>query len=186
MPDRRTKRAKPTKQKKPLTKEEFHRHLVEIGLMNQLPDTDADFEDPDDRLIDIKGEPLSETVIRERRSVAVNPFDSTAIVKRYVQEPGTAWVQGLAQPRAGHLIYVAHITGVEVCSAIVRRVLSGTVAPPAAAVSLARFRLDLSQEYLVLEITAPLLTDAMRLVEAHGLRAYGAVRLAAALELNGR
>ncbi len=62
----------------------------------------------------------------------------------------------------------------------------GTVVPPAAAASLARFRLDLSQEYLVLEITAPLLTDAMRLVEAHGIRAYDAVQLAAAAELNGR
>jgi hypothetical protein len=67
MPDRRTKRAKPAKQKTPLTKEEFHCHLVEISLMSQLADTDAHFEDPDDRLIDIKGEPLSETVIRERR-----------------------------------------------------------------------------------------------------------------------
>jgi hypothetical protein len=67
MPDRRNKRAKPAKQKKPLTKEEFHRHFVEIGLMSQLPHTDADFEDPDDQLIDIKGEPLSATVIRERR-----------------------------------------------------------------------------------------------------------------------
>jgi hypothetical protein len=67
MPDRRPERAKPAKQKKAPTKEEFHRHLVEIGLMSQLPDTDGDFEDPDDRLIDIKGEPLFETVIRERR-----------------------------------------------------------------------------------------------------------------------
>ena len=51
----------------PLTKDEFHRHLVEIGLMSQLPDTAADFDDPDDEPIAIKGEPLSETVIRERR-----------------------------------------------------------------------------------------------------------------------
>jgi putative addiction module CopG family antidote len=61
------KRAKSTRKKKPLTKDEFHRHLIEIGLMSQLPDTEADFDDPDDQPIDIKGEPLSETVIRERR-----------------------------------------------------------------------------------------------------------------------
>jgi Arc/MetJ-type ribon-helix-helix transcriptional regulator len=53
--------------KKPLTKDEFHRYLMEIGLMSQLPDTAADFDDPDDQLIEIDGEPLSETVIRERR-----------------------------------------------------------------------------------------------------------------------
>jgi hypothetical protein len=53
--------------KKPLTKEEFRRHLVNIGLMSQVPDTSTDFDDPDDQLIDLEGEPLSETVIRERR-----------------------------------------------------------------------------------------------------------------------
>ena len=44
-----------------------HRHLIEIGLMSQLPDLEADFDDSDDQPIDIQGEPLSETVIRERR-----------------------------------------------------------------------------------------------------------------------
>jgi len=63
------KRAKaaPQPAKKPMTKDEFHRHLIEIGLMSQLPDTAADYDDPDDEPIAIKGEPLSETVIRERR-----------------------------------------------------------------------------------------------------------------------
>ena len=52
---------------KPLTEDEFDRHLLAIGLMSQLPDTAADFDDPDDQLIEIKGELLSETIIRERR-----------------------------------------------------------------------------------------------------------------------
>ena len=70
--DRRIKRAKfAKKQKKPLTKEEFHRHLAEISLMSELPDRDADFDDPDEQLIDVQGEPLSETVISERRSHSV-------------------------------------------------------------------------------------------------------------------
>ena len=66
-PAQKVKRAKPTKQKKPLTEAEFDQYLLNIGLMSQLPDTDADFDDPDDEPITIKGEPLSETVIRERR-----------------------------------------------------------------------------------------------------------------------
>jgi hypothetical protein len=65
---KKTKRAKPAPQKKKaLTSAEFDQQLLELGLMSQLPDTDADFDDPDDQLVDIKGEPLSETVIRERR-----------------------------------------------------------------------------------------------------------------------
>ena len=67
MPDKKTKRAKPPQQKKPLTRAEFDQKLLELGLMSQLPDTAADFDDPDDEPIAIEGEPLSETVIREHR-----------------------------------------------------------------------------------------------------------------------
>ncbi len=66
-PARKAKRSKRTEAKKPLTRAEFDQHLMAIGLMSQLPDTAADFDDPDDEPIAIKGEPLSETVIRERR-----------------------------------------------------------------------------------------------------------------------
>jgi Arc/MetJ-type ribon-helix-helix transcriptional regulator len=53
--------------KKPPTSAEFDQLLLGLGLMSELPDTAADHDDPDDRLITIHGEPLSETVIRERR-----------------------------------------------------------------------------------------------------------------------
>jgi Arc/MetJ-type ribon-helix-helix transcriptional regulator len=66
-PEPLAKRAKPGKPQKPASKDEFHRRLIASGLMSQLPNSAADFEDPDDQLIDIQGEPLSETVIRERR-----------------------------------------------------------------------------------------------------------------------
>jgi Arc/MetJ-type ribon-helix-helix transcriptional regulator len=67
MPGKKTKHAKPAQQKKPLTRAEFDQKLLELGLITQLPDTAADFDDPDDEPIAIEGEPLSETVIRERR-----------------------------------------------------------------------------------------------------------------------
>jgi hypothetical protein len=67
-PGKAPKRTKATAApKEPMTKEEFHRHLLAIGKISQLPDTDADYDEPDDEPITIKGEPLSETVIRERR-----------------------------------------------------------------------------------------------------------------------
>ena len=50
-----------------LREAEFDQYLLGIGLMTQLPDTASDFDDPNDQPIDIRGEPLSETVIRERR-----------------------------------------------------------------------------------------------------------------------
>jgi Arc/MetJ-type ribon-helix-helix transcriptional regulator len=67
VPGKKTTRARPARRKKPLTREEFDQQLLALGLMSQLPDISADFDDPDDQPIAIEGEPLSETVIRERR-----------------------------------------------------------------------------------------------------------------------
>ncbi len=66
-PAKRVKRHKDAPPKKKMTEAEFDQHLLKIGLMSQLPDTAADFDDPDDQPVTIKGEPLSETIIRERR-----------------------------------------------------------------------------------------------------------------------
>ena len=52
--------------------------------------------------------------------MAVYFFDSSAIVKRYLNERGTAWVTGLADPATGNRVYVARIAGAEVISAMTR------------------------------------------------------------------
>ncbi len=70
-PARTPKRAKAASTAKPppRTEEEFQRHLLSIGLLTALPDPalDIDDDDPEDQPIAIEGEPLSETIIRERR-----------------------------------------------------------------------------------------------------------------------
>ncbi|HMF36233.1 MAG TPA: hypothetical protein VKF17_06320 [Isosphaeraceae bacterium] len=62
-------KAAPEQARKPLTEAEFNQHLLSIGLITSLPDPalDIDDDDPDDAPVTIKGEPLSETIIRERR-----------------------------------------------------------------------------------------------------------------------
>jgi Arc/MetJ-type ribon-helix-helix transcriptional regulator len=67
VPGKKTKRAQPARRKQPLTRAEFDQQLLALGLMSQLPDSDAVFDDPDDQPIAIEGDPLSETVIRARR-----------------------------------------------------------------------------------------------------------------------
>jgi hypothetical protein len=59
----------PAPEKKPLTRDEFNRRLMALGLITRLPDPSLDIndDDPDDEPVPIKGEPLSETIIRERR-----------------------------------------------------------------------------------------------------------------------
>jgi hypothetical protein len=62
-------RTMPAAPKKKMTEAEFDQHLLKIGLISSLPDPalDIDDDDPDDLPVTIKGEPLSETIIRERR-----------------------------------------------------------------------------------------------------------------------
>jgi hypothetical protein len=61
-------RTGPAARKRKMTEAEFDQHLLKIGLVSSLPDPALDIDDdPDDQPVTIKGEPLSETIIRERR-----------------------------------------------------------------------------------------------------------------------
>jgi predicted nucleic acid-binding protein len=117
--------------------------------------------------------------------VAVAYFvDSSALVKRYVLETGTAWVRGITRQNPSTVIYIAHITAVEVTCAVARRRKGKTLTSPRASSILHRFRQHLAARYTVIEVTPDLVDDAMRLGNAHALRAYDAVQLAVALEVN--
>jgi uncharacterized protein len=59
-----------------------------------------------------------------------------------------------------------------------------TLTPTRASSILRRFRQHLAGWYTVIEVTPELLDEAMRLGNAHSLRAYDAVQLAVALEVN--
>jgi predicted nucleic acid-binding protein len=54
-------------------------------------------------------------------------FDTSALVKRYVTETGSAWIRSTASPGAGNVIFIAQITPVEVVSALVRRERDGSI-----------------------------------------------------------
>ena len=108
--------------------------------------------------------------------------DSSALVKRYVRETGTAWVRGITRRRSSTDIFIALITAVEVTSAIARRPgVTLTVAPASALLS--QFRKHLAGRYFPSQITPVLVSDAMTLSNRHRLRAYDAVQLAAALDV---
>ena len=68
-PGKAAKRAKSAAPKKKMTEAEFDQYLLKIGLISSLadPTLDIDDDDPDDQPVTIKGEPLSETLLRERR-----------------------------------------------------------------------------------------------------------------------
>lgn len=110
-------------------------------------------------------------------------LDTSAVVKRYVQETGTAWVQTLTLPNASHSLVVVRITLPEMISAVTRRERGGSLSPADAATALADFQYDFARQYLVVEVSAGLVADAASQARRYGLRAYDAVQLAAALEV---
>lgn len=113
--------------------------------------------------------------------MAVYFFDNSALVKRYAQETGSERILALTEPAAGHFLYIARITAVEVVSALTRRQRGGSVSETDASTAMAAFRYDLSHQCRVIEITPTVITQAMQLAETHGLRGYDAVQLAATL-----
>jgi predicted nucleic acid-binding protein len=110
--------------------------------------------------------------------------DSSALVKRYVQETGTGWVRRLTRRNAHAPIYLARITTVEGTAVVARRRKGKKLTSAKASSILHRFRKHLAGRYTVIEITPAIFSDAMRMANAHSLRAYDAVQLAAALEIH--
>jgi len=110
-------------------------------------------------------------------------FDSSALVKRYARETGTAWIISLFRP-AVNRIYVAHITVVEVVSALSRRVRSGSLTADDASRAIGRFRRSFNGKFLKVAITATVINHAVALAEQHCLRGYDAIQLAAAIEIH--
>jgi len=110
--------------------------------------------------------------------------DSSAIVKRYVNETGSNFVEDLADVKNGNVILLARITQVEIAAAIARRLKGRSIATADAQKALATFQHDLTNSYFTVEITPLLSSRAMSLATKHALRGYDAVQLAAALEAN--
>jgi predicted nucleic acid-binding protein len=111
-------------------------------------------------------------------------LDSSALVKRYIREAGTDWVRSLTHRGAGNQLYLARITAVEVTSAVARRRRGGSPSPSQASSILHRFRKHLAGRYTSIEMTPAVVALAMKLANAHNLRAYDAVQLASAVEVN--
>ena len=113
--------------------------------------------------------------------MAIYFLDSSALVKRYVLESGTRWVQGLFDPGRANRIVIAAIGGAEVVAAVARRGLGGSLTAAIASRLIADFRKDFASEFQVVEVLSPIIDSAMRLAERYALRGYDSVQLAAAL-----
>ncbi|MDJ1173823.1 type II toxin-antitoxin system VapC family toxin [Roseofilum capinflatum] len=106
-------------------------------------------------------------------------LDSSALVKRYLNEIGSTWVVRLCDRSLNHELFVVAITAVEVIAAITRRSRGGSISISDATLARDQFRFDLHNQYQVIEITEIIINSAMTLSETYGLRGYDAIQLAA-------
>ena len=109
-------------------------------------------------------------------------LDSSALIKRYIVEPGTAWVRLLTNRSSGNTVIIAQMTQIEIVSGASRRVREGTLTTRTARAVRLLIDCHARREYVVIGLTPHVVRRAEDLLAAHPRRTYDAVQLASALE----
>lgn len=113
-------------------------------------------------------------------------LDSSALIKRYVDEPGAYWIRAATAMSADHIIVVASITRVEVVSGIMRLKREGALNEAASQAIRRPADHHASDEYIAIGLTEDIIEQAEDLLERHALRASDSIQLASALEARER
>lgn len=122
-------------------------------------------------------------------------FDSSAIVKRYHREPGTAWVQAICEPRQHPPLYLSQLAQVEVVAALRQVGRTQKLHPSSVDAMMRRFErhMVLSEPsraaplYQLVPVTLPVFALASEVctqywqLRPHPLRSLDAIQLACAL-----
>lgn len=104
-------------------------------------------------------------------------FDASALVKRYVREPGSARVRRLLEEGG---VAVARLSEVEVVSALARLAREGGITTAQRDRAAAAFVADLSS-WMIVEVTPAVTNLAQELLLRHPLRSGDAIQLGSAL-----
>jgi predicted nucleic acid-binding protein len=115
--------------------------------------------------------------------VAAYYLDTSALVKQYVDEVGSAWIRDQIASEAVVLI-ISQVLTVEMISAFNRRLREGSVTPDDYARMVTLFDNDLQTRYQIVRFDNPIVALARVLLEHHPLRAYDAVHLSSALVMH--
>lgn len=110
-------------------------------------------------------------------------LDSSALIKRYVDENGSAWVRSIFAEREYHTFIIAEITLVEVSSAFARRQRSGDISGQMRERYELLFLADLA-DCRTVPLDMAMVKAAIQCCHRFGLKAYDAVQLATALTVS--
>jgi hypothetical protein len=109
--------------------------------------------------------------------------DSSALVKRYVNEVGSAWVQDICKPDANHIIALAHVGLAEIAAALGVNCRQNVLTANIRDGLLRDLQRDGRDQYWLVDVDQPMVTDAIELTRRQKLRGYDAIHLACALFL---
>ncbi len=115
-------------------------------------------------------------------------FDTSAVVKLYVSEAGSTWVERIVSQRDEngfvHTIAFVKIGIVEAAAALTRRQRMGDITLPERNQLYTSIMRDSERRYVTLSVSDDLILLAAELTQRHPLRGYDAVHLAGAVSLN--
>jgi uncharacterized protein len=115
--------------------------------------------------------------------VAALYFDPSALVKRYIWETGTAWVEQSVDPGAGNEPFVSALAGPEMVATLVRRARSNRPLARQLPRLLTLLRVEWAILFTIRDVDRRAIAESMRIAESYGLRGADAVHLAVALLL---
>lgn len=111
-------------------------------------------------------------------------LDTSALIKKYIQETGSGWLSELLLTEPQPSIYTSHLTVVEASCAFARRRREGTISQELHLKYLAILQYDSEHHYKLMDVTPEIIKTASELANRHPLRAYDAIHLATGLLLN--
>jgi predicted nucleic acid-binding protein len=105
--------------------------------------------------------------------------DTSALVKRYIRESGSKWMR---KEIVHHQILISQLTPVELTAALGRKHKQGVISLFAYLQARRVFINHINEpQYEILNVSAAIINDALRLTFRQNLRAYDALQLATAL-----
>ncbi len=111
-------------------------------------------------------------------------LDASALVKRYLAETGSAWVESLCADEANNAIAIARFGLVETAAAFAAKRRGQFITVSEYETALDDLLRDAGERYRLIAVGSAVIDNAIQLTRRQKLRGYDAIHLACALTLN--